>query len=223
MNIREELFAKQDKEYKAFHERIVPNVDADRIIGVRIPYLREIAKACAKEKADNALYYYEEIMIEGMRIGYAKNCIEGYLSELESFVPLIDNWAVCDSCCSTYKFAKKYQKEVWEFICPYIESDREYEVRFAVVMMLDYFNNDEYIDRVIEILTGIKSEKYYINMAVAWALSVAYIKFPEKVLPIIKEGKLDAWVHNKTIQKICESYRVSKEDKEKLKKLKAVI
>lgn len=219
MNIREELLKNQDIEYADFHSRLVPNLERERIIGVRIPILRKIAKAAAKGDFAISDYYYEEIMIKGMKIGYEKCDIEKHLSDLKEFVPLIDNWAVCDCCCATYKFTQKNMTAVWNFITPYLTGS-EYEIRFAVVMMMDYYLNDEYIESVLENLVSIKSEEYYVNMAVAWALSVAFVKYEDKVYKILDDCHLSKWVHNKTIQKICESNRVDKTKKAEIRKLK---
>lgn len=219
MNLREELFENRDEKFKEFHIKLIPDCDPDRVIGVRLPVQRRIAKRAVKENAENELYYFEEIMVKGFTIGYKKNTIEGYLSELREFVPLIDNWAVCDSTCATYKFALKYQSEVWEFIQSYFDGG-EYEIRFAVVMLMDYFLNDDYIDRSLNILKSIRSEYYYVNMAISWALSYAYVSYRDKTLKILDNKELTPWVHNKTIQKICESYRAQKEDKQYLKSIK---
>lgn len=219
MNVREELFKNRDTEYADFHSRLVPNIEREKIIGVRIPVLRKIAKACAAEDCEISNYYYEEIMIRGMKIGYEKCSIEKHLNDLKSFIPLIDNWAVCDCCCATYKFTQKNMTAVWNFILPYL-SGGEYEIRFAVVMMMDYFLTDDYIDEVLENLVSLKSDEYYVNMAIAWALSVAFVKYEQKVYKILRENQLPLWVHNKTIQKIRESNRVTKEIKEDLKTLK---
>ncbi|MDD6727924.1 MAG: DNA alkylation repair protein [Eubacteriales bacterium] len=221
MNIREELFKNQDDKYAEFQSKLIPNIPREKIIGVRIPTVRKLAKQAVYDNALSENYYLEEIMITGMKIGYEKCSIEKRLRDLEKFVPLIDNWAVCDCCCSTFKFTQKNMTAVWDFIQPYINGG-EYEIRFAVVMMMDYFLNDEYVDRVLEILASIKSDKYYVNMAVAWALSVAFVKYKNNVTAIIDEKLLSKWVHNKTIQKICESYRVDKQTKDelKLKKIK---
>ena len=219
MDLREELFNNQDIEYRDFHAKLTPNIDKQRIIGVRSPVIRQIAKRYAKEGGENKLYYDEEIMVEGMAIGYRKSSIDTYISELREFVPLIDNWAVCDSCCSTYKFTKKYKKEMWDFIVSFIGKG-EYQTRFAVVMLMDYYIEDEYIDRVCERIIKIKSDEYYVNMAIAWAVSIIYIKMKEKGEEIINSRRLSSWVHNKAIQKICESYRVSNDDKLRLKSKK---
>lgn len=219
MNVREELFKNQDLDYKAFHSRLIPDIPPDKIIGVRVPVLRKIARQAVKENAQVLCEYYEELMIKGFIIGYRKCDIKARLEELSGFVPLIDNWAVCDCACSTFKFAEQNRQEVWNFLQPYL-SGGEYEIRFAVVMIMDYFLTDDYVDISLKILSEISSEYYYVNMAVAWALSEAYVKYEKKTLPILEGRVLPIWVHNKAIQKICESYRVDKNKKEYLKTLK---
>ncbi len=219
MTIRDELFNNRDLEYQEFHSSLIPNVDKDKIIGVRIPVIRKIAKKAAKDKTDIDPYYYEELMIKGMIIGYSKLSINEYINMLDDFVPLIDNWAVCDCCVSTYKFTVKYKKQMFEYIKKYL-SKGEYEVRFAIVMILDYFIDDDYIDEALNILKSIKSDLYYVNTAVAWALCVAAVKYYDKIESIIKSNVLSVWVHNKTIQKCCESYRISNDTKKYLKSLK---
>lgn len=219
MNVREELFKNQDLEYKAFHSKLIPNVPPDEIIGVRVPVMRKIAKQAVRENAQVSVEYYDEKMVKGFTVGYRKCSIEEHMDELKEFIPLIDNWAVCDCACSTFKFTEQNREQVWNFIQPYL-SGGEYDIRFAVVMIMDYYLTDEYIDRALEILSSIKSEYYYVNMAAAWAISAAFVKYKEKTLPLIEGRVLPAWVHNKSIQKICESFRVDKQTKEYLKSLK---
>lgn len=220
LNIRSELFKLQDKKYREFQLSLVPEIDPECMIGVRLPELRKLAKkAAAEESVSLETYYYEERMIAGMIIGYKKCAIEIRLEMLQKFVPLIDNWAVCDCCCSTFKFTSKNLSEMWNFIISYTDKS-EYEVRFAIIMMMDYFLNDDYIDRVLKIISSLDRKEYYINMGAAWALATAYVSYPEKVLKLIKEGSLSSEIHNKAIQKMRESRRVSKEDKEMLLKYK---
>lgn len=220
MNVREELFKNQDIKYGDFHSKLIPNIDRDKVIGVRLPNIRKIAKAAAKENAFVDTFYYEEKMIKGMVIEYNKALtLEQRFSLLDEFVPLIDNWAICDCCVSTFKFTLKNLDDVWDYILKFKDGS-EYEVCFMCVMMLDYFLKEEYIDEVLNILLSINREEYYINMAIAWALATAYVDFKYKIKDIIKSKKLQPWVHNKTIQKICESFRVSNEDKAYLRTLK---
>ena len=157
-------------------------------------------------------------MIRGMIPGYAKLTIKQRKQELERFVPYINNWAVCDCCCATYKFMKKDQDEWLAFLKKYLLSEKEYELRFAIVCLLDFFINDTYIDEVLELLADIQHDAYYVKMADAWALSICYIKFPQKTEPILERETLDGEIRKKAVQKIRESLRVSKEEKERLKK-----
>lgn len=219
MNLRKELFGAQDLKYKDFHKNLVPSVDENRLIGVRLPELRKIARKAYAENAENLLEYYEEIMVYGLTLSYKKCSAEAHMADIEKFVPLIDNWAVCDTCVSSYKFTKKYRAEMFGFVKSYIGRG-EYETRFAVVMLMNYYLEDGYIDEVLSLLKSIESDCYYINMAVAWALSAAFVKYREKTLEILKEKSLSADVQNKTVQKIRDSFRVSKEDKEYIKCLK---
>ncbi len=218
MNVREELFKRQDSAYKEFHSALVPNISAEDIIGVRIPELRKLGK----KLTDNNFSwdYYEEIMLHGFYIGYAKLPYNERLKLLEEFVPKINNWAVCDCVCSTLKFVKNNKTDFLEFLQQYMKSSEEYKLRFAIVMLMDYYLDDEYIDYTVNYLADIKSDYYYVNMAAAWALSVAFIKNSSKIMPLIENRKTEPFIHNKTISKICDSYRVDKQTKEILKTYK---
>lgn len=222
-NIREKLFELQDKKYQEFHSKLCPNVDD--IIGVRIPNLRKMAKQIAKENPKEYLEkvpkkYYEERMLQGLIIGYMKADLEERLVYLDQFVPIIDNWAVCDCCTSTYKFTTKYPKEMWQYIQKYLSSHREFELRFAIIMLMDYYLTEEYIDQVLEIYNNIQHEGYYVKMGVAWAISMAYVKFPEKTMKLLKNNHLDDFTYNKVLQKMIESYQVDKETKKILRTMK---
>lgn len=222
-NIREKLFELQDKKYQEFHSKLCPNVDD--IIGVRIPNLRKMAKQIAKENPKEYLEkvpkkYYEERMLQGFVIGYMKAELEERLVYLDQFVPIIDNWAVCDCCTSTYKFTDKYPKEMWEYIQKYFSSHREFELRFAIIMLMDYYLTEEYIDQVLEIYNNIQHEGYYVKMGVAWAISMAYVKFPEKTMKLLENNHLDDFTYNKALQKMIESYQIDKETKQKLREMK---
>jgi 3-methyladenine DNA glycosylase AlkD len=219
MNVREELLNNMDLKYKEFNSKLIPNVPSEKIIGVRVPIVRKIAKKAALENADVESYYLEEQMVKGLIIGYSKVTIDRRLTMLKEFVPLIDNWAVCDCVCSSYKFTKSDMDKVWDFILPYLYGS-EFEIRFAVVMIMDYYFTYDYIDKSLELLTSINSEYFYVNMAIAWAISVAFVKYRSKTLPIIQNKILPKWVHNKSIQKICESNRVDGETKDYIKTLK---
>lgn len=113
---------------------------------------------------------------------------------------------------------EKDQDEWLAFLKKYLSSEKEYELRFAIVCLLDFFINDTYIDEVLELLADIQHDAYYVKMADAWALSICYIKFPQKTEPILERETLDGEIRKKAVQKIRESLRVSKEEKERLKK-----
>lgn len=221
--IRNKLFSLADEEYQKFHSSLCPGTN--NIIGIRVPVLRDVAKEIAKEDWKNYLRtaksdYYEEIMLQGMVIGLAKMNLAERLDYIKSFVSKIDNWAVCDVTCAGLKFTKKHMSEVWEFLKPYINSNKEFEIRFGVVMLLDFYIIEEYIKQVLEILNNIHHDGYYVKMAVAWAISVCYIKFPKETMVLLQNNKLDIFTYNKALQKIIESYRVANEDKEIIRKMK---
>lgn len=221
--IRERIFDRAEEEYKKFQSNLIPG--EDRLLGVRLPYLRELAKEIAREDWREYLNtaedeYYEEIMLQGLVIGYAKTSPEETLQSTARFVPKITNWGVCDSFCTGLKLAKKHPQMVWDFIQPYLRSGKEFEIRFAVIMMLAHFISDPYIDQVISSLDKIHHEGYYVKMGVAWAISVCFVKYPEKTMSYLKNCSMDDFTYNKSLQKIVESYRVDQESKEIIRSMK---
>lgn len=222
-DVRTELESMADKDYRMFHSSLLPGTD--NILGVRIPELRKVAKKIAKE--DWRSYfdaapdkYYEEDMIRGLILGYARMSLEERLDRIRRFLPSIHNWAVCDCVCSTLKFTKEHREEVWNFLGPLFESDKPYDIRFAAVMALDYYTYPEYAPKIFEYFDHVKNRDYYVQMGIAWAVSVFYVHLPEMTEAYLRDNKLDDFTHNKSIQKICESYRVDKGTKEHLKALK---
>lgn len=221
--LQDKLFEMQDKKYKEFHSNLCPGTN--NIIGIRVPILRNFAKEIVKSEDYNKILefnpnFYEETMLQGMVIGLKKSNLSTALKDIKKFVPKIDNWAVCDVFCAGLKIVKKYPEDFWEFLKEYLKSDKEFEIRFAVVMILDYYINEKYIEEVLEILNSIKHEGYYVKMAVAWAISICYIKFPKRTMEFLKDCNLDNFTYNKSIQKIIDSYRVESNDKEILKKMR---
>ena len=212
-----------DEKYREFHSSLCPNVND--ILGVRIPKLREIAKTIAKDNPIEFLEKYvcefcEEKMIYGLVIGYMKADLETRIKYLNKFVPMIDNWAVCDCACSTYKFTQKNMEEMFEYIKKYVFSNKEFEVRFACIMLMDYFLIDEYIDEVFQIFNNIKLDKYYVEMAIAWAISEAFIKNEKKTREFLANNTLSVNTFNKALQKIIESNRVDDKTKDEMRKMK---
>ena len=223
--IKDKLLELSDPKYKEFQGGLCPGTE--NIIGVKVPVLRKYAQELFKEKdwkqtieeIDNE--YYEEIMLQGVLIGQAKKeDINIILKHVEKYVPKIDNWAICDVFCAGLKITKKYKKEMWNFIQKYLKSDKEFEIRFAVVMILDYYIDEEYLKEDFKIFNDIKHEGYYVKMAVAWAVSICLIKYYEDTVEYLKKSKIDNWTYNKAIQKAIESFRISDVQKNFLRKLK---
>ena len=221
--IKKELIALSDNNYKEFSEKIVSNTA--NILGVRAPVLKKYAKELLAEHEIEELIqnidseYHEEILLKGIIIGSEKDP-EKTKQYIKDYVPLINNWATCDSFCSNLKIIKKNKNDFWNFIQPYLKSNKTYEIRFGVVMLLDYYIEKERLEEIFEILKNIKSERYYVQMAVAWALSVCLVKYYDETYEFLKNNKLSNFVFLKTISKANDSYRLTKEQKEKLKKLK---
>lgn len=220
--IREKLLAMGENKYMIFTSSLIPG--ANNIIGIRLPRLREYAKELAKSgnvpDIQSEDLYFEETMIKGMIIGYLKIPTDQRTELIREFIPLINNWSICDSFICTMKFPKKDLPAVWDFISSYFDSDKEFEQRFAAVMILRFFVNDEYIQRSLKALKAIDTQAYYSSMGVAWTAAECYIKYPSETLPCFTDKCFDAQTHNKAISKICDSYRVSKTDKEYLKTLR---
>lgn len=223
--IKEQLELQREPKFQKFTSSLLPGVE--HILGVRIPSLRKIAKQLAQgdwkqyltSASDDS---YEEIMLQGMTLGYAKGDLQEKEPFLRAFLPKINNWSVCDSTCSTIKLAKKQPAEFWDFLGEYLHSPREFEVRFVLVQMLDYYVTKDYLPRVLEAVSQVTLQVYYVQMAQAWAVSICYREFPELTLPFLKENSLDDFTHNKALQKITESLKVSMEDKALIKTLKRI-
>ncbi len=223
IDIKGQLRELSEETYRKFAASLIPTID--NVLGVRIPTLRQLARQIAKgdwqkylQTADHE--FFEEVMLQGLVIAYAKVDEQQRISLIREFVPKIDNWSVCDSFCNSLKFTVKHRSLVWDFLQPYVTSDQEYDVRFAVVMMLNYYITEEYIERVLAILEQIDHEGYYVKMAVAWALSICYVQFPEQTMACIQRNTLDTFTHNKALQKITESLRIDAEMKQQIKSMK---
>ena len=222
--IKQELKKLQDRKYKEFHSSLCPGVN--NIIGVRVPVLRSYAKELIKQYDIKELLkniddeYYEEIMLQGILIGLSKENIEFVLEYIESFIPKINNWAVCDTFCAGLKVTKKNKEKMWYFIIKYLNSDKEFELRFSIVMILDYYIEQEKLEKVFEIFDSIKSDKYYVQMAVAWAISICLIKYYDETLEYLKNTDIDIFIYNKALQKAIESYRINNEQKILLRSMK---
>ena len=192
--------------------------------GVRLPELRKIAKIIVKEKRYDYFIEkhdsFEELTIHAYAIGYLKEDINICLKYLKDFIPLVDNWSVSDSVCQNMKFARKYPKEVFEFLKSMKDSDNEWEIRIVAVTLLSHFLIDDYIDEVILILDSLKRPSYMAKMGIAWAFATIMAKYEDKMFLYLENSSLDDWTYNKAITKMKESFRVSEKAKEKLRLMK---
>ena len=221
--IKQEILNAAEKDYKEFSASLIPNIN--NVIGVRIPTLRQIAREVFKKYGEQCLIpckteFMEEIMIRGMIIGLLKKEADDVLDYVKNFVPQIDNWAVCDIFCGSLKFTIKNKEKVWKFIQPYLKTKKEYEIRFGLVMLLSYFIETDYLEKIFIILDNFKHDGYYAKMGAAWLLSMCYVKYPKETEIYLKKSKLDDWTYNKGIQKTCESLRIDKATKQRLKSMK---
>lgn len=221
--VQARLFEMQDLKYRDFHSKLMPTVDKEKIIGVRVPELRKFAKEFAKtEEAKDFLKilphkYYEENNIHAFLIEQIKDFDE-CVSALDNFLLYVDNWATCDMM--TPKVFKKNTDKLLPKINEWLISDYAYEVRFAIGMLMKLYLDENFDEKYLKLVAGVKSDEYYINMMIAWYFATALAKQWKKALPYIENKSLDKWTHNKAIEKAVESYRITKEQKEYLKTLK---
>lgn len=218
-----ELYSLQDLKYKQFHSKLIMN---DNLIGVRTPELKRIAKIFARSNyeeffKENRHELYEENLVHGLILGYLKLEFEELKPLVDDFIPYIDNWAVCDMTVANLKVYKKNKTKdiVFNEIKNYINNDNPWINRFGYILLLEYFIEEKYIDEIFELCQNYK-DHYYVKMGIAWLISMCYIKFKGRTFTFLKKHKLDIWTHNKSIQKIIESNRVSIEDKNMLRGLK---
>ena len=221
--ITAELYRLQDQDYALLQAKILPTVPAGSIIGVRTPALRTFAKTLRKAKDTDAFLsrlphrYFDENQLHAFIISLEKD-FDKCLAEVDAFLPFIDNWATCDQL-SPQVFRKEPLK-LLPSIQTWIRSDKTYTVRFAVGMLMQHFLDEHFDTRYPDMVAEIRSQEYYINMMIAWYFATALAKQYDLILPYLKEKRLAPWVHNKTIQKSVESYRITDEQKECLKALR---
>lgn len=221
--IRAELFSMQDKEYGDFHSKLMPGIDRDVIIGVRVPKLRKCAKSLYGTKdAEEFLSalphkYYEENNLHAFLLESITDP-DRLFRELDRFLPYIDNWATCDMMRP--KAFKKHKEMLLAKICEWLKSNHTYTVRYAIEMLMLHFLDEDFSEEYPLIVCNIKSDEYYVNMMRAWYFAEALAKRYDAVIPYFKDKKLDSWTHGKAIQKSVESFKISKEQKECLKSLR---
>ena len=218
------FFSNQDLEYRDFNSKLIPNIDKERIIGVRVPVIRRIANDIkdndytSKFLNDLPHKYHEENILHGILLSIKYMDIDVLLSKLDVFLEYVDNWSVTDII--NPKIFKRYPDRVYEYIKMWVNSDSVYKVRFGVVALLQFYLDDNYDIEVLELVRNIKINDYYVNMAIAWFYSFALIKRYDDTIKYFETKILDKWIHNKSIQKAIDSYRISNDRKEYLRGLK---
>lgn len=217
-----ELFLLADQKYLEFNKRII--FTNDQMIGIRALQLRKISKELSKSNFTSFLKcdycgYFEELLIRGILLSYIKDYDE-FILYLDVFIKYIDNWAICDMALSSYKIVIKNREKFINKILEYISSENEFIVRVGVIFLLDYYLVDEYIDYVFKLINSIKYRAYYVDMAIAWLISVAFVKYKKKTIIFLDNNDLDNEIIRMTIQKIRDSKRVNKYDKDYVLKYK---
>lgn len=221
--IQKELYKYKDEKYAIFQHGLIPGTDIKDFIGVRVPNLRKIAKKLIEEDnyknflQDLPHKYYEENILHGIIISNIKDYDE-CIKYTETFLPYVDNWAVCD--IFSPKCFKKNKDKLIKKIEKWSKSKKVYTCRFGLEMLMTFYLDDDFKKEYLLMPTSIHSNEYYVNMMIAWFLATALAKQWDATIPYIKNNKLDVWVHNKTIQKAIESYRISDKQKEYLRSLR---
>lgn len=216
-DVKSRLLQLAEEGNKEFAQKLNPGVEG--VLGIRVPQLRSLAKEIARGDWRGYLavadtHYMEERMLTGLVIAYARDVtMEERFALIRQWVPQINSWAVCDTVCATFKPKESERGAWWSFIEEYLRGNDEYAIRFGVVMSMTLFVDAGHLTALFAHYSAIRHEGYYVRMAVAWAISVCYVKFPNETYDYLAQSTLDTFTHNKAIQKIGESYRVSKEEK----------
>lgn len=211
-----------DQEYKKFHSGLTTT--KYEILGVRVPIQRRIAKEITKSDIPSFLeltqnHYYEEVMIKGFVLASIKDK-DLLLSYLEEYISLIDNWAICDGFCSSLKIVKTDKAFWFSYLTNYVKTKEVFKIRVGLVLFLNYFISEDYLEKIFLFIDEIQVDSYYVNMAISWLLCECFIKYREKTLNYLLKSHINTFTFNKTISKIKESYRVSVEDKLYLESLR---
>lgn len=218
----EYLKSLSDETYKQFHSKLTTT--KYEILGIRVPMQRKIAKEICKGDIVSFLecsksIYYEEVMIKGFVLASIKDK-ERLLKYLDNYVSLIDNWAINDGFCNSLKIVN-LDKEFWfSYFANYLKSSEEFRVRVGLIVFLSFYVEEEYLEKIFSLLDKITLDKYYVNMGIAWLLCECFTKYRDNTLEYLLKSKINTFTFNKTISKIRDSYRVSKEDKEFLNSLR---
>ena len=223
LSLRNELFSMRDDKYKAFQEKLMPSVDTDSVIGIRTPALRRFAAEFAKKQSSSNFLktlphtYYEENNLHAFlieKIGDFDRTVE----ELNRFLPYVDNWATCDMMSP--KVFSANQEKLLPIIKEWLSSPHIYMARFGIVTLMKHYLDEDFSPHHLQMVADVPSDEYYIEMAKAWYFAEALVKQYDSALPYLTSSRLSPSVHNKTISKACDSFRVSKDKKDFLKILR---
>lgn len=221
--LQEKLFELQDIKYRDFHSKLMPGINKETVIGIRVPVLRKFAKEFAKtSEAELFLQqlphrFYEENNLHMMLITEIKDYSK-CMKEVQRFLPYIDNWATCDF--PEPKCFRKNKEAVLAKICEWLESSETYTIRYGIGMLMRLFLDEDFSPEYLKLVADVQSQEYYVNMMIAWYFATALAKQWEETVPYMEEHRLPEWVHKKTIQKAVESYRIIPEQKEYLKRFR---
>lgn len=260
--IHKTLLEMAEPEYQKFSSKLLPEVN--NILGVRLPKLRKYSRQVWKEYGSTYLEEtlceeyrkshrnetMEEILLQGMVIGNLKDklkeknniSLKQIQDYIKKYIPKIDNWSTCDSFCAGLKITKEYPIEMWDFLQEFLCSKRDYDVRFGIVMIINYYIQDDYLEKIFPIFNQIgescqtgyvysdvhaesEQELYYVEMALAWAISICYVYYPDRTMVYLQQmhtetAVLNDFIYNKALQKITESHCVSSEAKAEIRKMK---
>jgi len=221
--IRKDLLDQADSGYREFQAKLTPTVSIENMIGVRTPAVRNLAKKYAKDpEIDQFLQdlpheYYDENNLHGFILEYTKD-FDTCVQQVDAFLPFVDNWATCDMMSP--KVFKKESEKLLPYIQKWMKSSQIYEIRYGIELYMNYFLQDSFQIQYADEVAAVVSDEYYVNMMIAWYFATALAKQYDAILPFLEEKRLSKWVHNKTIQKAVESYRISQEQKEYLRTLR---
>lgn len=212
-----------DKNYSDFSSKLCTS--SYKIKGVKIPLLRGYVKGLTEKEK----YFYldnfnptcfEEVMLYGIILGSLKCGLDVFIGYFYKFLPYVDNWSVCDSSVATFNIIAKNKDKFLPVIENLLKENVEFYQRVALVVLLDFYITPEYIDKIFSYILSIKTDYFYVKMAIAWLLSVCYVKFTDLTFDFLKNNVLDDFIFRKTVSKICDSYRVLDENKLKIRELR---
>lgn len=212
-DVHSQLLALADPDYQKFSQALLPGLTTP-LLGVRLPDLRRLAKTLARTHGPQALNLLtdntlEERMLQGMIIGLLKDKDAPIFTLIKQFIPKINCWSLCDSFCTGLHIARTQPGKMWHFLGPYFKDRREYYFRFAAVTALTHFVHEPFGKEIFPLLNHCQAEGFYAKMAVAWAISVLCVQYPQETLDFLAHNNLEPFTQNKAIQKINESYRIS--------------